>query len=79
MAGPMRVSVSTSRRLLPLLPFLLLLTACASPCQRIDDELRQLNADTIRDPAMAGDGRYMSRFQELAARSVEKGCLSGDR
>lgn len=60
-----------------LLPFLL--AGCASPCQRIDDELRQLNADTIRDPAMAGDGRYIARFQELAAQSVEKGCLTGDR
>lgn len=64
---------------LPLLPLLLpfLLAGCASPCQRIDAELRQLNADTIRDPAMAGDGRYLARFQELAAQSVERGCLSG--
>lgn len=66
--------------LLPALLLLpLLLAGCAGPCQRIDAELRQLNADTIRDPAMAGDGRYLSRFQELAAQSVEKGCLSGDR
>ncbi|MFV3129128.1 hypothetical protein [Niveispirillum sp. KHB5.9] len=67
---------------LMLLPLLLLppvLSGCASPCQRIDDEMRQLNADTIRDPAMAGDGRYLARFQELAAQSVEKGCLSGGR
>lgn len=62
------------------MPLLLpLLAGCASPCQRIEDELRQLNADTIRDPAIAGDGRYLARFQELAAQSVEKGCLTGDR
>jgi len=66
----------SSWRLLLLVP-LLLLSACASPCQRIDNELRQLNADTIRDPGMASDGRYLSRFQELAAQSVEKGCLGG--
>lgn len=71
------VPTLSSRRLLPLLPLLLMLSACASPCQRIDNELRQLNADTIRDPAMASDGRYLNRFQELAAQSVEKGCLGG--
>jgi hypothetical protein len=67
----------SSWRLLLLVPLLLMLSACASPCQRIDNELRQLNADTIRDPGMASDGRYLSHFQELAAQSVEKGCLDG--
>lgn len=56
---------------------LLGLGACASPCARIDAEMRQLNADTIRDPNMAVDGRYLSHFQELAAQSVEHGCLAG--
>ncbi|AUN29149.1 hypothetical protein IP70_02080 [alpha proteobacterium AAP38] len=73
----MHVLALSPWRLLPLAPLLVLLSACASPCQRIDNELRQLNADTIRDPAMASDGRYLSRFQELAAQSVEKGCLGG--
>lgn len=56
---------------------LLFAGGCTSPCDRIDAEIRQLNADTIRDPAIAGDGRYISRFQELAAQSVENGCLAG--
>lgn len=73
----MHVLALSPWRLLPFAPLLVLLSACASPCQRIDNELRQLNADTIRDPAMASDGRYLSRFQELAAQSVEKGCLGG--
>lgn len=51
---------------------------CASPCSRIEGELRQLNANVIRDPATATDGRYLSRFQELAAQSVEHGCLAGN-
>ena len=65
--------------LMPLLTGAALLFAggCASPCERIDVEIRQLNADTIRDPTIAGDGRYISRFQELAAQSVENGCLAG--
>lgn len=65
--------------LLPLLLLSPILSGCASPCQRIDDEIRQLNADTIRDPTMAGDGRYLARFQELAAQSVERGCLADGR
>ncbi|MBJ7415077.1 MAG: hypothetical protein JHC88_06395 [Niveispirillum sp.] len=73
----MHVLTLSPWRLLPLAPLVVLLSACASPCQRIDNDLRQLNADTIRDPAMASDGRYLSRFQELAAQSVEKGCLGG--
>lgn len=68
-------------RLLSLSPLLLplLLGACAGPCARIDRELQQLNADTIRDPAIAADGRYLARFQELAAQSVEHGCLADNR
>jgi hypothetical protein len=73
----MHLPTLPSWRLILLVPLLLTLSACASPCQRIDNELRQLNADTIRDPGMASDGRYLSRFQELAAQSVEKGCLDG--
>ncbi|OYQ33515.1 hypothetical protein CHU95_14055 [Niveispirillum lacus] len=65
-------------RAVPLL-FLLLLAGCASPCQRIGAELRQLNADAIREPAMVGDGRYIARFQELAAQSVERNCLVDHR
>lgn len=71
MSAPLRIS-------LLLLPAFFL-SACASPCQRIDDELRQLNADAIRDPVRAADGRYLAQFQELAAQSVEKGCLTADR
>ncbi len=71
------MSAVPPRILLLLLP--LLLAACAGPCGRIDRELRQLNADTIRNPAIAADGRYLSQFQELAAQSVEHGCLADDR
>lgn len=61
-------------RLLPL-PFLLLgLTACASPCQRIDTDMRQLAADAVRDPAMVLDGRYLTRFQDLTAERIENEC-----
>lgn len=56
----------------------LLLGACTSPCDRINTQMRQLNADTIRDPNIAVDGRYLSQFQELAAQSVEHGCLAGE-
>ncbi|WP_114391958.1 hypothetical protein [Oleisolibacter albus] len=54
------------------------LAACAGPCDRIRDDMRTLNADTIRDPAMVNDGRYLARFQDLAARSVEHSCLGRD-
>lgn len=61
-------------RLLPL-PFLLLaLAACASPCQRIDGDMRQLAADAVRDPAMVLDGRYVARFQDLTAQRIENEC-----
>jgi hypothetical protein len=59
-----------------LLGALLGLGACTSPCDRINAQMRQLNADTIRDPNIAVDGRYLSQFQELAAQSVEHGCLA---
>lgn len=58
---------------------LLGLGACTSPCDRINSQMRQLNADTIRDPNIAMDGRYLAQFQELAAQSVEHGCLAGDQ
>jgi outer membrane lipopolysaccharide assembly protein LptE/RlpB len=61
-----------------LLAALLGLGACTSPCDRINAQMRQLNADTIRDPNIAVDGRYLSEFQELAAQSVERGCLAVD-
>lgn len=54
---------------------LALLTACASPCDRIRDNLRQLNADTVRDPAMLTDGRYLTRFQDLTAQGIEHSCF----
>lgn len=57
---------------------LMFLSACASPCERIEGELRQLNADAIHDPSMAADGRYLDRFRELGAQAVEKNCLPGD-
>ncbi len=57
---------------------LLGLGACTSPCDRINGQMRQLNADTIRDPNIAVDGRYLAQFQELAAQSVEHGCLAGE-
>ncbi len=57
-----------------LLPALLALAACASPCQRIDRDMRQLNADAIRDPAMVVDGRYLTRFQDLTAQRIENEC-----
>ncbi|QJE72815.1 hypothetical protein HHL28_06680 [Aerophototrophica crusticola] len=63
------------RRLPLALIGLLALGACASPCDRIKEDMRQLNADTIRNPGIALDGTYMSRFQELAAQSVEHRCL----
>jgi hypothetical protein len=66
-------------RPLLLLPAIALLSACATPCERIDADMRQLNADVIRYPSMGGDGRYLSRFQELAAQAVERGCLTRDR
>jgi len=53
----------------------LLLAACASPCDRIDEDFRQLNADVIRNPAIVTDGTYVRRFQDLAAESVEHQCL----
>ena len=62
-------------RLPVLLGMLLALAACASPCDRISNDMRQLNADMIRDPAIIADGRYAERFQELAAQSVEHSCL----
>jgi hypothetical protein len=51
------------------------LTACASPCERVDSDLRNLTAAMIRDPAMLADGRYDRGFRELAARKVEHGCF----
>lgn len=73
------LSSAPARVLLLLVPLSLVLSGCASPCDRINAEMRQLNADTIRDPTMAADGRYLSRFQELAAQSVERGCLGPER
>ncbi|MFV3077161.1 hypothetical protein [Niveispirillum fermenti] len=73
------LSSVAARALLLLVPLSLAMSGCASPCDRINAEMRQLNADTIRDPTMAGDGRYLSRFQELAAQSVERGCLGPER
>lgn len=57
-----------------LLTGLAFLAACASPCQRIDGEFRQLNADVVRNPAIALDGRYIARFQELTAQRIENQC-----
>lgn len=57
---------------------LLALSACASPCDQIRADMRQLNANTIREPTMVLDGRYMTKFQDLAARSVEHSCLQED-
>lgn len=54
---------------------LLVLAACASPCDRVRDDMRQLNADTVRDPAMLTDGRYLARFQELTAQGIEHSCF----
>lgn len=68
-------SVPMRPRPLLALTCLLALGACASPCDRIKEEMRQLNADTIRNPGIALDGTYMTRFQELAAQSVENRCL----
>jgi len=62
-------------RFLPL-AVLGLLAACASPCDAIRADMRRLNAEAIRDPGIALDGRYLKRFQELAARSVEHECLN---
>lgn len=53
----------------------LLLSACASPCERINADLRTLNAEMIRNPGILTSGKYASEFQELAARSVEHSCL----
>ncbi|HYE51611.1 MAG TPA: hypothetical protein VEB20_18585 [Azospirillaceae bacterium] len=51
------------------------LAACASPCERIEDDFRQLNADAIRRPGLLMDGTYLDEFRDLAARSVENRCL----
>ncbi|ACI98397.1 hypothetical protein [Rhodospirillum centenum] len=54
---------------------LVVLAACASPCDRVRDDMRQLNADTVRDPAMLTDGRYLKRFQDLTAEGIEHSCF----
>lgn len=53
----------------------LLLAACMSPCERIEADMRKLNADVIRNPTIVLDGSYITKMQDLAARGVENRCL----
>jgi len=53
----------------------LLLAACMSPCERIEADMRKLNADVIRNPAIVMDGSYVTKMQDLAARGIENRCL----